>query len=292
MRPDPVPEPIPLESADLASCLALSIEADWNQTEADWRLVLRLGRVFGLRRGDGRLIATAAVLPYEGRFAWICMVLVTPAERRRGHATRLLNHCVGELARAGLRPGLDATPAGREVYRKLGFQDVYPLTRLAASGARPAAPRLAIRPPRGTTLGRLTPAMLAQVATFDAQAFGAARREVLADLLARVPDRAYVALRCGEVVGHVLARDGRAAIQIGPLVAADETTAIALAARAITPAPNRAFIDVPDTHAALRRALAARGFQAQRPFIRMLMGSAAPVDDARRVFAVAGPELA
>src|SRR5687768_17683295 len=106
-------EPRPLAVADLAGCLALSTEAGWNQTEADWRLILRLGNGQGLFEGQ-RLIATASAIPYGDRFGWVCMVLVAVDRRRKGHATSLVRWVLRSLDEGGLVPGLDATQAGRD----------------------------------------------------------------------------------------------------------------------------------------------------------------------------------
>src|SRR5436853_7848018 len=78
--------------------LALSTEAHWNQNEADWRFFLSHGTAFGIRSGDGRLVATAALLPYSGGNAWISMVLVTQSWRRRGLATKLVDSCLERAA--------------------------------------------------------------------------------------------------------------------------------------------------------------------------------------------------
>jgi GNAT superfamily N-acetyltransferase len=115
--------------------LILSTEAHWNQNEADWRFFLRRGTVFGLRDGDGLLIATAALLPYGDGNAWISMVLVTARWRRRGLATRLVDACLARAATQGLTPWLDATPAGATVYGPLGFKPVLELQRLRLAGS-------------------------------------------------------------------------------------------------------------------------------------------------------------
>src|ERR1051325_4362218 len=115
--------------------LVLSAEAHWNQNEADWRFFLENGTVFGIRDGDGRLIATAALLPYSGGNAWISMVLVTQAWQRRGLATKLVDACLAQATAQGLTPWLDATPAGAKVYGPLGFKPVLELRRLRLAGA-------------------------------------------------------------------------------------------------------------------------------------------------------------
>ena len=83
-----------LDALDAPSGLLLSTEAHWNQSEADWRFFLEKGIVFGVRDRGGRLVATAALLPYATTDAWISMVLVAASWRRRGLATRLVDRCL------------------------------------------------------------------------------------------------------------------------------------------------------------------------------------------------------
>ena len=78
----------PLGAEHIAGCLELSKAANWNQNEADWRLMLAIGYGWGISLADGTLIASTLVLPY-GAFAWISMVLVLPEHRRKGHAMRV-----------------------------------------------------------------------------------------------------------------------------------------------------------------------------------------------------------
>src|SRR5690349_18510587 len=119
-----------LALADLSDAQALVAEAGWNQVAADWRVFLDLGTAYAVRDG-GRVIATAATLPYGG-CAWISMVLVAGTHRRRGLATRLLHRCIADIRAQGLVPVLDATPAGARVYAPLGFTAAWSFARLAA----------------------------------------------------------------------------------------------------------------------------------------------------------------
>src|SRR4051794_38049091 len=98
-------EPIigaPLAAAELADAEALVREAGWNQTAADWAIFRALGTVHAAR-ANGRVVATAATLPY-GAFAWISMVLVTAEQRRSGLGTKLLKRCVAQLQDRGCVP--------------------------------------------------------------------------------------------------------------------------------------------------------------------------------------------
>ena len=126
---------VPLTSSDMDDAQALVAEAGWNQTPADWHIFLKLGQALSARAHDGTLVGTAATLPYAGGFGWISMVLVAKAWRRRGIGTQLLNRCVEMLRELSSIPMLDATPAGREVYRRLGFRDLWPITRWRRAAA-------------------------------------------------------------------------------------------------------------------------------------------------------------
>lgn len=273
-----------LGEAQLEACLALSRAAGWNQNAADWRLMLEIGRGWGLSLADGTLAASTLVLPY-GAFAWVSMVLVLPEHRRKGYASRLLRRALGDLHSARLTPVLDATPAGRAVYLQEGFHDTWGFKRYQlpsptgqradrASGIRPLAERD-------------WPRILA----LDASAFGANRARLLRALAARLPPAALVLEQAGEIRGFLLGRDGREARQLGPLVADAPEAAIALLDVALERVPAPLYLDAADHAAALVAWLAARGFAVQRPFTRMVHGGKPAPGDASKVMLVAGPEL-
>lgn len=274
-----------LAARDLAGCIALSRSAHWNQNEADWRLMLEIGRGWGLFLADGTLVASTVVLPYGNRFAWISMVLVLPQHRRQGHASRLLRAAMADLRANGLAAVLDATPAGYEVYVKEGFHESWKFARLQL-GAAPlgAAQKFdGVRPMAASDW----PGLLA----LDAPAFGASRERLLRALAARLPGAALVLERAGRLAGFLLGRDGLEASQLGPLVAVDENAAQALLAAALARVAPPLYLDIAEHAVELRRWLEARGFAFQRPFTRMVHGADRVPGDERRQFVVAGPEL-
>ena len=122
---------IRLSEEHIPGCVELVTEARWNQTADDWRMMLSLGEGFGLVDPQGKLVATALALPFaSGGFGWISMVLVTEMHRRKGLATRLMASALAALEARKLVSILDATPAGREVYRLIGFQDTWGIERM------------------------------------------------------------------------------------------------------------------------------------------------------------------
>jgi ribosomal protein S18 acetylase RimI-like enzyme len=264
-----------LALAQVSAALELSAEAGWNQTIEDWNIFLAHGRVTGVFAANRRLVATAATLPYA-RFGYIAMVLVTPAFRHRGIATRLLRDAIAALQQQGRTPVLDATPAGSAVYRPLGFRDLLSMRRWQGEG-RDGSP---------SRLRQATAADAPLITKLDAEAFGAPRPFLMASFLARLGTRAFV----GDD-GFVIRRSGFRADQIGPLVAPDEASAANLLAAALDAAPGPVFLDLLDGRESLARMLSDRGFEIQRPFTRMALGTSTPFGEPAMLFAAAGPEF-
>jgi GNAT superfamily N-acetyltransferase len=253
--------------------LVLSTEAHWNQNEADWRFFLNEGTVFGIRDGDGWLIATAALLPYSGGNAWISMVLVTQAWRRRGLATKLVDACLERAAVQGLTPWLDATPAGATVYGPLGFWPVLELRRLRLADAGSRARKL-------TSNGRID-----ELIARDREAMGFERGTLLREFAGRSGSR---------LVSHdgalALVRDGRTARQIGPLYAGNAAAAVTLVEAIAASESGALLIDVVNDHSGFLDNLLTSGWSIERPFQRMRFGRAS-APGPELPFAVAGPEF-
>jgi GNAT superfamily N-acetyltransferase len=266
----------------LAGCLALSKAAHWNQNEADWRLMLGFGRGWGITAADGTLAASTVVLPYGREFAWIAMVLVLPEHRRKGYASRLLRVALAEMEKQKRVALLDATPAGHEVYKQEGFRDYWGFKRFFLS--KSFSTKEKAKP--------LDHSHWSRVLALDADAFGGSREAVLRNLAARQPNAALVAERLGALTGFVFGREGREALQIGPLVARDEDTACSLLAAALSRVGAPVYVDIADHAASLQAWALAQGFAVQRPFTRMAYGARgyAP-GEASLVYCPAGPEL-
>jgi hypothetical protein len=112
---------------------------------------------------------------------------------------------------------------------------------------------------------------------------------LLEGLFRRAPRLAFVTEeKCD---GFVLARPGRIATQIGPIVAAEEETAAALLGAALGSVMGPVFFDLCDRWVGLKRMVAQRRFTVQRPFLRMGLRQGIPFGDAGRLFVVAGPEF-
>jgi GNAT superfamily N-acetyltransferase len=270
-----------LSASNIAGCMALSTEVGWNQTPDDWSLFFRHGTVFGLRDANGTPVATGAILPYPSGFAWISLVLVTASRRRARIGTHILESCCTELQQRGLVAVLDATPAGERVYRPLGFEPIFKLSRWQGEG----------RGTRGVLpagVQPMTESALDAVAAIDAAVFGADRKFLLTNFFRRAPQAAFMTESAD---GFVFARPGRLATQIGPVVATSEESAVALLDAALDAVTGPVFLDLCDRWSKLVDHVERQGFSVQRPLLRMALHHRVPFGDVERTFVVAGPEF-
>ena len=277
-----------LTAADLDFADSVRALAGWNQTRADWErfLAMEPDGCF-LAEWNGTPAGTATTTIYGPELAWIGMVLVHPDLRRRGIGRALLKHCIAYLHGRGVRGlKLDATPAGKEVYDRLGFRDEWTLKRWAGrpAAATPAAPQPGLRPWRATDVAR--------VESLDATAFGASRR-VLLGALAQTSTVALVKeSAAGDIAGFGFARTGSQALYLGPVVADSAQAGLGLVEALISRHPGQLiFWDISDPNEAAVECARQRGFTVQRPLIRMFLGENTAPGNARWQFGIAGPEV-
>lgn len=275
-----------MKPSDIASAMELSTAANWNQTSEDWHRVIQLSTE-GCRciEDDGRIVATASLLPYGPQLAWIGMVLTRPGYRRQGLARRLMEDAITVAERSGIHTlKLDATDEGRPLYESLSFVVEEIVERWGRDGSGFSTGKVTA----GLNKERACSTLLsADLFALDVQAFGVERRELLEVLSASG--------RCdASESGYVLSRPGRVARYLGPSVADSRTDAQQLI-EAHLEAEEREGLDrwywdlLPANPEAVRCATEL-GFTRRRVLWRMRRGEAIKNNDAM-VYAIAGFEL-
>jgi GNAT superfamily N-acetyltransferase len=274
-----------LDEGHLPEALCLSEQSQWNQTEHDWRRLIRSPPrgCFGAFL-DGRLIGTVTTVAYGTELAWIGMMLVDPDYRRRGLGTRLMQTALEHLQRIGVNSiKLDATPSGRPLYESLGFRPEGLIERWEGTG------QAGVKKKRPAWDERDHPALYA----FDHLAFGADRSSILASLIADSPVAPLVAIAPeGQPEGFALARTGRRAFYIGPVAAGSQDTALDLLDEMLGRlAGKRVYLDFNTTFGLDSAVLVDRGLVKQRELTQMAFGPATPAGISGLIFGLAGPEM-
>ena len=273
-----------LGESDIPAALRLKQLARWNQTENDWRRLLRLepSGCFCATLDD-EVVGTTTTTTYGHELAWIGMVLVDPERRQSGIGTKLMHVAMEYLSTAGVTTiKLDATAAGRPLYEKLGFKEESVVERwegIAGTG--------------DVSLLPLDTAARREALVLDRNAFGVERSQLIEMLIDDCHVTPLVSRdREGRLAGYGLARQGTAAAYIGPLLATSEKTASSVLDGLLSQIPGqRVYIDLNTGFEAGREILAARGFVVQRDLIRMSYGKESKAGSSPLIFAIAGPEV-
>jgi GNAT superfamily N-acetyltransferase len=267
--------------ADLQDGLGLSRKAGWNQTEADWQrnLDLQPDGCFAAE-SDGAVVGTATCCVF-GPVAWVALVLVDPAFRRRGIGRALMGRVLAHLDALGVAAvRLDATPMGQPLYEQLGFIEQFRLARfeghLPPDGTPAAAEVVAVEPARWEELAAL-----------DREVTRTDRRCFLLRLFAEQPAEVRAVLGPAGWSGLFAVRPGARALQLGPCVGA--AGPVLLADAFARHGGRFVFLDVPLKNDEACRLATSRGLTVSRHLTRMCRGE--PVgEQVELLWASSGPE--
>lgn len=259
----------------------------WNQLEKDWTLLISYKDSVNLVAVlDKRIVGSVTAINYEDMVAWIGMMLVDKEYRGRGISKLLMLAVIDQLKNCESIK-LDATPAGRPVYLKLGFKDEFRLYRMT----NPSASKISLNETRIET-EKIRPGDISNVAAFDKKVFGADRTELIRQLHEGSPELAWLSKESNRITGFCLGRPGRNFTQIGPVNAKSGEHAEALIASAINQMTSRPLVvDIPADKSGTRQWLEGCGFETQRPFDRMYLHRNPHPGIPTGQYLIAGPEL-
>jgi GNAT superfamily N-acetyltransferase len=296
---------------DVPAGVRLSTTAGWNQRRGDWeRFLAASPDGCFVAENDAGVVGTSATIVYGDALAWIGMVLVDPSERGRGIGTALLEHAVRHLdERRVPSVKLDATPQGRPLYERMGFEAEYGIERWllereeerpeergeprdadpeAAPGSILEARTDASRAAAAGATAELGPDLLA----LDREVFGADRSALLRSVAADAPDLVQVIRGPADLAGYALGRRGGIADHLGPWVARDEDAAARLLDGFLARSRrDRIFVDRTLPCPWSGALLESRGFRFARPLTRMFRGSNASAGRPALQGGVLGPEF-
>ena len=271
-----------LLESDISAAMQLKEAAGWNQTEDDWRRLLRLepnGCFCAIK--DGRLVGTTTTTTYGDELAWVGMVLVDPEHRRQGIAAKLMSVALDYLNGKVGTVKLDATALGQPVYERFGFQVESLVERWSGQGNS-----------RGQSSHHIDPDSLTELLALDQMAFNADRSKLIGELIGRtVVPPVLVRDADGALSGYALARRGTRAVYVGPVVARDPEQVETLLDQVLSQlGDSRVYIDVNRECSAGTSLLSDRGFVKERDLIRMTAGQSS-AKTSPLVVAIAGPEV-
>ena len=257
----------PMTERDLPFADSLRAQAGWNQTISDWRRLLShdpQGCFVAEREREP--VGTITTTTYSHDLAWIGMLLVSTAHRNQGIGQALLHHAIGYLRSLQVKCiKLDATPAGRPLYEKIGFQCEWKFRRWDCS-----RPRKLGKFPSGVRA--VCDKDMEAIAGLDQASFGAGRASWLKHLTRNatcvLADDAKPGLKAFGVL-----REGARAMYLGPIVAASfQSAAAVISGLASKTNGAAAYWDLPDFQTEAVELARKLGFVPQRELVRMCLG--------------------
>lgn len=260
-----------MHESDLPFVDALRQRENWNQTPDD------LARLLGYEpQGcfvacwDGVLVGSVTTTTYGRELGWIGMMLVHPEYRRRGIASALIQTSLDYLNDLNTRcVKLDATPAGKFVYERLGFQAEWEFHRWEREGKSPPVVS------RSASQTFAPPSM-------DAQAFGVDRSRWL-NQTAKVSQL----VQHGHSFGML--RTGSRAAYLGPLVAEHKDIAHEIIQDLIGSCESQIIWDVPGPNPEAVKFAEAFQFRPVRHLLRMWTGRELIAGDVSLQYALVDP---
>jgi GNAT superfamily N-acetyltransferase len=275
-----------MTAQDIPAGMRLKETAGWNQTEADWKRFLESSpQGCFVAELDNHVCGTVTTIVFEGRFAWVGMVLVNPEYRGQGIGTRLLERAIEYLESLNVPAiKLDATPQGKPLYEKLGFVSEYEierwiLRRVCESSLRPSQPAAAAEFP-------------ASILNIDRQAFGADRSSLLRSIHRDAPQFSVCVTLNGLVQGYSFGRIGTYADHLGPWMASDPFSARQLLETFLgISSRENVFVDWLKANTVTGNLLKSSGFTYSRKLTRMYRGRNEFPGQPQMLCAILGPEF-
>jgi predicted N-acetyltransferase YhbS len=274
---------------DVPAGLRLNTLAGWNQTSRDWLCFIKESPSgCFVMEVEGKVVGTAATICYEGRFAWIGMVLVDPEYRKMGIGTQLLHKTIEYLDAANVSTiKLDATPLGKPLYEKLGFITEYEIERWVLKRAQRDDSIAHEAVHRG-----MISEQFEAVLELDKKVFGADRSALLGSLRERFPELAIVLQRDGLVEGYAFGRQGLFADHLGPWMARNRSAAEAILQTFLRQSSREIIlVDCLRSNSVVLELVGSEGFQLSRPLTRMLRGPNVHAGKPELLCGICGPEF-
>ena len=180
---------------DTQPLLGLSLDAGWNQQEAEIRdIITRSGEnILGAFHGDD-MAGVAAAYCYE-KVAFINEVIVGSVWRKHGVATSLLNELLPKVLPLCPTLRLYATEQGRPLYEKMGFVPYGTLCFCQFKNSL-SKPSERVRPVSEEDIPR--------ICALDEEQFGLRREALMRKLFSNAPESAWCIRENERLQGFIL----------------------------------------------------------------------------------------
>lgn len=248
-------ELVELNASDTRGLVDLSASVGWDYDEEEvGTLFSSSHKIFGHKNRDGKLVSSAAIIPYDHKLAWIGMVIVHSNYRGLGLGKDVMQKCM-ECAR-DRSILLIATADGQPLYEKLGFTVVDSVHKYLCDKYAP--PKLAKI--SGISIEAFKEEQLEDVIELDGAAFGEKRSIFLRNRIKQSHQCLVVKDENSRIIGFGLSVLGPMNLTLGPVVAQNTRMAELIIDSLACDHMGKLRVDVPSGKESLMAFLERRGF--------------------------------
>ncbi|MDI2588629.1 GNAT family N-acetyltransferase [Psychrobacillus sp. NEAU-3TGS] len=241
---------------DLLGLAELSSSVGWDYDEYEIRTVMSSGKIFGHKNAVGKIISSAAIIPYDTDLASIGMVIVNDEYRGLGLGKKATQKCIDSVSQ-NTTIMLISTEDGKPLYEKLGFITVDSVHKYLTDNYIPSKMfnnQLAI------TIETYRENDINEIIELDSAAFGNKRRKLLINRINQSKKCLVVRNLKGKIIGFGLSILGPVNLLIGPIIAPDAQTAFLIINELVLNHQGKLRIDVPSSNDELMLFLEESGF--------------------------------
>jgi ribosomal protein S18 acetylase RimI-like enzyme len=248
-------ELVEFDKYDVLGLIELSASVGWDYDEHEIRTVMSSGKIYGHKNSVGKIVSSAAIIPYDTDLASIGMVIVNEEYRGLGLGKKATQKCIDSVSQI-TSIMLISTEDGKPLYENLGFKTVDYVHKYLSDNYIPT--KLFIN--REITLEKYSENDINEIIELDSAAFGDKRRKLLLNRINQSKHCLVVRNLKGKIIGFGLSILGPVNLLIGPIVAPDSKTAALIIDRLVLNHQGNLRIDVPSNNDELMLFLEKSGF--------------------------------
>ncbi len=261
-----------LNNNDVSKLIELSSSVGWDYDDQEIKTILSSGKIYGHKTPEGKIVSSAAIIPYDTNLASIGMVIVHSDYRGLGLGKAVTQQCMASVSKE-TSIMLISTDEGKPLYESLGFRTVDVVHKFLCQNFICES----FEVNNDFTLDTYKVEDFHKMMEVDAAAFGDQRSKFLHNRIEQCKQCIVVKDQNNQIIGFGLSVHGPINLIVGPIVAPDFKTAASIMKELASNHHGKLRIDVPSGHHDFMTFLHTCGFnKVKEPPIMMKNSSTMP----------------
>ncbi|WNV77948.1 GNAT family N-acetyltransferase [Bacillus atrophaeus] len=249
-------ELVQFDKCDVSGLIELSASVGWDYDKNEIETVLSSGKIFGHKNAEGKIVSSAAIIPYETSLASIGMVIVNKDFRGMGLGKETTKKCIDSVSK-DTTIMLIATEEGKPIYEKIGFHTVDCVHKYLCDNYITLSKQL---DNSDVIIEEFSGVDINEILKLDEEAFGERRSRFLMNRIKQSEKCLVVKDNNEKIVGFGLSISGPMNLILGPIVAPDFQIASFLIDELSSNHQGKLRIDVPSGNEGFMLTLEKCGF--------------------------------